>query len=53
MKLAKLVIVKAKTKKERENYFKMISANEDVEVMDIEYAYIAKKSKPKLKEVKW
>ena len=57
MKLAKLVIVKG-TKKECENYFKMISANDDVEIMDIDYAYITKPKLgkvciPKLKGVKW
>ena len=50
MKLAKLVIVKAKTKKECENYFKMISANDDVEVYDIDYMRM---EKPKLSEAKY
>ncbi len=59
MKQAKLVIVKG-TKKECENYFKMISATEDVEMYDVDYAYISNPKdkncicrKPKLGEVKW
>jgi len=50
MKLAKLVIAKGKTKKECEDYFKMISANEDVEMYDVDYI---KWEPTKLEGVKW
>jgi len=49
MQVAKLVIVKG-TKKECEDYFKMISANDDVEVYDIDYMRM---EKPKLSEAKY
>ena len=51
MKLAKLVIVKGATKKECKNYFKMVSANDDVEVYDVDYIKWQKKSK--LSEAKY
>jgi len=43
MKLAKLVIAKGNTNKECEDYFKMISANDDVEIYDVDYMQLIQK----------